>query len=235
MDSGDEGAISETQVAALMGLPAPRSCRIVEFEKAEVDTRLGLLSPRYVLVVSGTKPVSMKIELVPLIYEQQPDYWGIEVVGSLPGGIVLPAFGPYTASLPLAGITGTDGIEVIGANRTERLAVPPRPLSSLSLSITSKAGELLAAVTLACMPDGGSHPSALSACMQLLEADGRIEAIPEKEGVCPEVIDPVVFSARGTWNGEERRYEQEFENRCVGVHATGGVVFDFEGPVVQPE
>lgn len=228
--------MDDTEVAALLALPTPRSCHVVEFENAEIATR-PMFPPYYVLVVSGTKPVSMKVDLVPLIYVQQPDYWGIEVVGSLPSGIVLPAFGPYTVSLSLAGVTGTEGIEVIGANRSEQLGVPSRrePLGSFSLSITSKAGEVLAAVTLACSPDGGSHPSPLSACMQLLEADGRIEAIPEKEGVCPRVVDPVILSARGTWNGEERRFEQEFQNRCVGIHATGGVIFDFEGPVVQPE
>ncbi len=228
--------MEETRVAEITELPAPRSCRVVEFEKAEIVTRHSF-PPQYILVVSGTKPVSMKIDLIPLIYVQQPDYWGIEVVGCLPGGIVLPAFGPYTISLSLAGVTGTEGVEVIGANRTERLAVPPRhePLGSFSLSITSKTGEVLATAKLACAPDGGSHRSPLSACMQLLEAEGRIEAIPEKEGLCPQVFDPVILSARGTWNGEERQFQQEFQNRCVGVLATGGIVFDFGDSVVNPE
>lgn len=228
--------MEESPLEELTKLPTPRSCWVVEFEKAEI-VRRHMFPPQYVLVVSGTKPVSMRIDLVPLVYVQQPDYWGIEVVGCLPGGIVLPAFGPYTVSLSLGGVTGTEGVEVIGANRSERLAVPPRgdPLGSFSLTITSKAGEVLATAALACSPDGGSHPSPLSACMQLLEADGRIEAIPEKDGVCPRVFDPVILSARGTWNGEERHFEQEFENRCVGVHATGGVVFDFGDPVVTPE
>jgi hypothetical protein len=47
------------------------------------------------------------------------------VVGRLRGGIGLPAVAPYTASIPLAGITGTEGIEVIVATRSERLEVPP--------------------------------------------------------------------------------------------------------------
>lgn len=228
--------MEETQMAAITELPAPRSCRVVQFEKAEIVTRHSL-PPQHVVVVSGTKPASMKIDLLPLTYVRQPDFWGIEVVGSLPGGIVLPAFVPYTASLSLAGMTGTQGVEIIGANRTERLAVPPRhePLGLFSLTIASKAGEVLANATLECAPDGGSHPSPLSACMQLVEAEGRIEAIPEKEGVCPRVFDPVILSARGTWNGEERQFQQEFENRCVGVLATGGVVFDFEDPVGNPE
>jgi hypothetical protein len=60
---------------------------------------------------------------VPLIYIQQPEYWGIEVVGCLPG-IGLPE-APYTISIPLDGITGTKGIEVIGATRSEKREFPP--------------------------------------------------------------------------------------------------------------
>jgi len=31
----------------------------------------------------------MGVSLVPLIYVKQPEYWGIEVIGTLPGGICL--------------------------------------------------------------------------------------------------------------------------------------------------
>lgn len=53
------------------------------------------------------------------------EYWGIEVVGSL-HGIGLPATGPYTVFLPLDGIIGTKGIEVIGATKKLQIAVPPK-------------------------------------------------------------------------------------------------------------
>ena len=76
--------------------------------------------------ISGTKPyINMTVELSPLVYIQRPDYWGIEVVGSLPG-IGLPATAPYTAAIPLDGITGKRGIEVIGATKREKVAVPPK-------------------------------------------------------------------------------------------------------------
>ena len=100
------------------------------------------------------------------------------------------------------------------------------------LSITTKAsGEVVAARTLTCNPAGGSHPNPVAACEQLSKVAGRIEDIPEKQGICTEIFLPVILRASGTWNGEERRYEHEFPNRCVGVLATGGVVFDFDGVV----
>jgi hypothetical protein len=47
--------------------------------------------------------------------------WGIKVVGCIPGGIGVPAEAPYIAALELAGIIGTEGIEVIGANKSKRI------------------------------------------------------------------------------------------------------------------
>jgi hypothetical protein len=67
----------------------------------------------------------MEVDLTPLVYIRQPEFWGIEVIGRLPGGIGLPTTAPYTASLPLNGITGTKGVEVIGATRSEKISVPP--------------------------------------------------------------------------------------------------------------
>ena len=56
-------------------------------------------------------------------YIRQPDYWGIEVTGTLTGvGLAPPA--PYVVSIPLDGITGTRGIEVIGAHRSQLINIP---------------------------------------------------------------------------------------------------------------
>jgi len=104
-------------------LPSAESYRLIDFERAEIVT-LESFPPQFVLTVSGTKPyINMEVELVPRVYIQQPEYWGIEVVGHLPGGIGLPALAPYAVSLPLAGILGTKGIEVIGATRSEKIDV----------------------------------------------------------------------------------------------------------------
>lgn len=225
--------MEDTGVERLQALPSPQSSWIIDFDRVELVTQESF-PPQYVLVVSGTKPyLNMRVELLPRIYIRQPEYWGIEVVGSLPGGIGLTAVAPYTVSLRLAGVTGTRGVEVIGATRSEKIAVPPyddtgRPLGSFTLSIATREGAAVAEATLTCSPDGGTHPDPAAACAQLTAADGRIEAIPEKDGVCTREFRPVVLHAHGTWAGEERTYEREFPNRCVGVLATGGVLFDFD-------
>jgi len=104
--------------------PAAESVRLITFKQAKVVT--GIVPETYILVVSGTKPyLNMTVELSPLIYIRRPEYWGIEVVGSL-SGIGLPATAPYSVAIPLDGITGTKGIEVIGANKKLKIAVPPK-------------------------------------------------------------------------------------------------------------
>ncbi|HYO14233.1 MAG TPA: hypothetical protein VE685_13640 [Thermoanaerobaculia bacterium] len=103
--------------------PASESFRLIDFTEARVIT--GIVPDRYILVVSGEKPyLNMEVSLSPRIYIRRPEYWGIEVVGSLPG-IGLPTVAPYHVSLPLDGILGTKGIEVVGANRSETFDVPP--------------------------------------------------------------------------------------------------------------
>ncbi|SDT88371.1 hypothetical protein [Stappia sp. ES.058] len=103
----------------LQAQPASQSCRLIDFDKAELQTEDG--GKRLFLVVSGEKPtVSMRVELRPLYYVMQPEYWGVEVVGCV-SGIVLPAVAPYTEALDVTHTMGTKGIEVIGANKTLRL------------------------------------------------------------------------------------------------------------------
>lgn len=232
--------MDETLQQPLDALPSPESCWIIDFDKVDLITQESF-PPQYVVVVSGTKPyLNMRVELMPRIYIQQPEYWGIEVVGCLPGGVGLPALAPYTVSLRLAGVTGTRGVEVIGATRTEKILVPPydgagEPLGNFRLSISARDGGRMAEATLTCSPDGGSHPNPAAACAQLTAANGYIDDIPEKEGVCTREFRPVVLRASGTWAGEARHYEREFSNLCVAVLATGGVLFDFEAAPTAAE
>ena len=111
--------MAQEQAQELQDLPQPVSTRLIDFEHSEILT-LESFPPQYVLVVSGRKPYwNMRVALSPLTYIRQPEYWGIEVIGSV-GERVLPSPGaPYTVSLPLTSI-GTCGIEVIGATRSER-------------------------------------------------------------------------------------------------------------------
>jgi subtilisin inhibitor-like len=225
--------MSETQDRDFQALRPAQSCRVIDFDTAQVVT-LPSASPRHVLIVSGTKPyLNMEVSLVPLVYIQRPDYWGIEVVGCLPE-IGLPATAPYVVRLDLAGTIGTHGVEVIGANHSEKIDIPDnttKPQGSFTLTITqADSGETIAEATLTCPPnsdDGGSHPNPTGACEQLTQADGRIEAIPEAPGPCTREHNPVIVAAAGTWNGEPRHYKQEFSNRCIAIRATGGVLFDF--------
>jgi hypothetical protein len=108
-----------------LNAPASSSVRLINFDKAEVIT--GFVPGKYILVVSGTAPcINMIVELSPLVYAKRPEYWGIEVIGSLPGGICLTAIKHYTESLPLDSVLGTKGIEVIGANQRLKIDVPPK-------------------------------------------------------------------------------------------------------------
>lgn len=117
--------MDEQQLRQHQELPKPDSQRLIDFERAQI---LGLRTfpPQFVLRVTGTKPyLNMEVELVPLVFIQQPEFWGTEVVGRLPGGIGLPALAPYDVSIALSGITGTKGVEVIGATRSKRIGLPP--------------------------------------------------------------------------------------------------------------
>jgi len=109
--------------------PPATSCRVIDFESARVRT-LPTVPPRHVLVVRGEKPyLNMQVNLVPLVYIRQPEYWGIEVVGCLPE-VGLPAVGDYVVKLDLEGTIGTRGIEVIGANRSKKIDIPASGRSS---------------------------------------------------------------------------------------------------------
>lgn len=116
--------MNEEQMKAYTNLPQAESVRLIDFERADVLT-LESFPPQHVLSVTGTKPyLNMEVNLVPRVHIQRPDYWGIEVVGRLPGGVGLPTEASYTVSINLSGITGTEGIEVIGATRSEKIEVP---------------------------------------------------------------------------------------------------------------
>lgn len=114
--------MQEADLQALHKLPPSTLCRIIDFDRAEV--RPGIIPKTFFLIVSGHKPwITMTVELVPLIYIVQPDYWGIEVVGCL-HGIGLPVQAPYTVALNISHVLGKHGIEVIGANKKQQIKVP---------------------------------------------------------------------------------------------------------------
>lgn len=112
----------ERTLPEVVALPSGTSSRIIDFERAEV--RPGFVSGTWFLIVQGVAPCSnMEVSLNPLIYIQQPDYWGIEVVGTLRSGICLPRQTDYLATLDITNVLGTEGVEVIGATRSEKIPV----------------------------------------------------------------------------------------------------------------
>ncbi len=102
--------------------PAAQSCRLIDFDKVEIHP--GIIPETWFLTVSGEAPcANMEVRLIPLVYIKCPEYWGIEVVGCLSNGVCLPALKPYAETIPLAGITGSEGVEVNGANKQEKIQV----------------------------------------------------------------------------------------------------------------
>lgn len=76
------------------------------------------------LVVSGTAPsTNVDVFLSHRVYGETPEWWGVEVVGALPGGVCLNETRRFEAAMPVAQISGSKGIEVIGADGTLRLKI----------------------------------------------------------------------------------------------------------------
>lgn len=99
-------------------LPVAQTWRRVDFDRVAIEA--ATLDHSAVVVVGGIKHwLNLRTELVPRCYQTRPEFWGIEVVGSLPG-YGIPGFVDYNIVLPLDGIGGTQGIEIIGATKSER-------------------------------------------------------------------------------------------------------------------
>jgi hypothetical protein len=110
--------------------PRPETCTTIAYDAARLvpqGWRWGMpRTPRYQVVVSGRSPyANQTVKLVPHVYVQQPEYWGIEVQGCTGGRMGLPALRPYTVRVDVAATMGSKGVEVIGANRHQRFDVPP--------------------------------------------------------------------------------------------------------------
>ncbi len=121
--------MADQTLTDFIALPTTQSSRLIDFRSAEV--RPGFVPDTWFLIVSGVAPCSnMTVSLVPLIYIQQPDYWGIEVIGTLPSGICVTAIKPYMVTLDISHTLGKAGIEVIGAHRNEKIPVPPKDARS---------------------------------------------------------------------------------------------------------
>lgn len=116
----------DAHLAALAARPPSSAVRLVDFDRASLIT-LRTDPARYVLHVAGITPdANLAVDLVPLVYARRPGYWEIEVVGAVREAS-LPIPTPYSVVLPVTSTLGHDGVEVVGANRRERLVVSDPP------------------------------------------------------------------------------------------------------------
>ncbi|MCW2309470.1 hypothetical protein [Rhodobium gokarnense] len=97
-------------------------CSLAPFGYSEVWP--GDVPGTWFLMVSGVMPCkNMVIQLRPMVYVQPPDYWAIEVVGCVEDGCLeMPV--TYAIWIDVTDYRGTDGIEVVGANGTQKLDIP---------------------------------------------------------------------------------------------------------------
>ncbi len=106
--------------------------QIVDFEIAELR-KVPFQDSLYLWVRGKLPSGSVEAQLAPRVYHDRPDYWGIEVaVVSVPdeangrgADTAQPGFESlvFERSVPLAGITGSRGITVIGANQIKRIEI----------------------------------------------------------------------------------------------------------------
>jgi hypothetical protein len=100
-------------------------CGPASFDAATVTSITSGTAGTLTLVVTGTKTsTNVTIDLVPVIYIQQPVYWEIDVIGCT-SGIGLPVLTPYTAKLDVTNTVGKLGIEVVGSNKSVLIPVVP--------------------------------------------------------------------------------------------------------------
>ena len=96
-----------------------RNCGLQSFETAVVHQHGWHLT----LVVRGWSDPDDTITLVPLYYDRQPDYWGIDVWKC--SRETHPRVSEhYRVALEIHGTVGRRGIEVVGRHQSLRIRVP---------------------------------------------------------------------------------------------------------------
>jgi hypothetical protein len=79
----------------------------------------------YQLTVTGVKPyTNMEVSLSHEAYKGRPAYWRTLVIGCVKNGLVMPLASPYYITMNLDQFVGSRGVEIVGASRAVRRAVP---------------------------------------------------------------------------------------------------------------
>ncbi|KAI8366909.1 hypothetical protein BD560DRAFT_490673 [Blakeslea trispora] len=74
-------------------------------------------------------------------------------------------------------------------------------------------------VHLYCYPTNQHFPDTATLCEQLEDVDEEFNGLPEAE--CTHTGEAVKFYIRGLLNGEEIKYEEEFEDYCAATKRLG--------------
>jgi hypothetical protein len=83
----------------------------------------------WILNVSGMLPcANMQLGLSPECHSALPHFWRIHLVGHLPNGFCLRRSESFHLRIPITGITGSIGVELVGATMSKRFEVEPSAL-----------------------------------------------------------------------------------------------------------
>jgi hypothetical protein len=97
---------------------------LVDFESARINA--GSRPGSYTLTVSGYKPSDSErgspVKLVPATYVVRPAYWKISVLWN-DANAIFQSVTPFEISISLDSICGTQGVEIIGKNRSEKISL----------------------------------------------------------------------------------------------------------------
>jgi hypothetical protein len=66
----------------------------------------------------------MEVSLSHEAYQGRPAYWRTVVIGCVKNGLLMPIAAPYYITMNLDRFVGTKGVEIVGASRAVRRAVP---------------------------------------------------------------------------------------------------------------
>ncbi|KIZ16733.1 SSI family serine proteinase inhibitor [Streptomyces natalensis] len=100
--------------------------------------------------------------------------------------------------------------------------LPPRE-RGLFLTVSGAGDTWIRGVRLTCPDTRGSHPHGATACAELAEVDGNLEALPGDPRPCTKQYNPVTVAARGDWHGRPVDWHKAFPNACVLDSETGAV------------
>lgn len=98
-------------------------CYPIDFNEVDIQWYAG--RGVYQLTVSGIKPyTNMDVSLSHEAYNGRPAYWRTRVIGCVMNGLLLPLAAPYYITMNLDQFVGSKGVEIVGASRRVRRAVP---------------------------------------------------------------------------------------------------------------